>query len=634
MLQSFGDKVKGSKVLSYLIIGIISVPFALFGIQSYLGGYGEPVAATVNKTEISVRELDREAQNQRQRLAQNFGGKIPAAFDAPELFRNQALDSLIKKKVLEQYLDQYKYAISNQDLSSKILEDENYLKDGKFDKEFYEAQIASLGYSVPQFEMVMREYARLNQIQNGIISSSFILTSENDRLTNLKNQKRALTYYELKSADFTEQVTVSDSEIETYYDKNKTRYKYPEKVKIDYIELKISEVANQINVTEDDIKAQYETNKELYKSKETRNASHILLKVRSSDDDSTRDAIKEKMLTLRARIESGEDFADVAKAESQDIGSKSKGGELGKVAIGDMVQPFEEALFSMNIGDLSEPVLSNFGYHLIYLTDINTPAIQPYSEVRNDLEKDLKLKEADSIFYDLSEKIANQSYENTDNLEAASEVSNIAIKTSDWIEKNTFTGLVANRKVKDAIYSQQVFNDRQNSDLIELADDHVMVLRINEFVEAKQKTLSEVYEVVKKELITSKAEALLTAEANNIIDNLKSETSLTSTKATKQDKGLVDRNDTNIDNRILNALFKLSIKNGENSVTPIITVNDGVVVAVSNKVEQAPITPAVEPKDVLNSQAQNKGSIEYSKWINALKDKSDVFINRDVEAEQ
>ena len=161
-----------------------------------------------------------------------------------------------------------------------------------------------------------------------------------------------------------------------------------------------------------------------------------------------------------------------------------------------------------------------------------------------------------------------------------------------------------------------------------------MVLRINEFVEAKQKTLSEVYEVVKKELITSKAQALLTAEANNIIDNLKSETSLTSTKATKQDKGLVGRNDTNIDNRILNALFKLSIKNGENSVTPIITVNDGVVVAVSNKVEQAPITPAVEPKDVLNSQAQNKGSIEYSKWINALKDKSDVFINRDVEAEQ
>jgi peptidyl-prolyl cis-trans isomerase D len=320
MLQSFGDKVKGSKVLSYLIIGIISVPFALFGIQSYLGGYGEPVAATVNETEISVRELDREAQNQRQRLAQNFGGKIPEAFDTPELFRNQALDSLIKKKVLEQYLDQYKYAISNQDLSSKILEDENYLKDGKFDKEFYEAQIASLGYSVPQFEMVMREYARLNQIQNGIISSSFILTSENDRLTNLKNQKRALTYYELKSADFTEQVTVSDSEIETYYDKNKTRYKYPEKVKIDYIELKISEVANQINVTEDDIKAQYETNKELYKSKETRNASHILLKVRSSDDDSARDAIKEKILTLKARIESGEDFADVAKAESQDIG--------------------------------------------------------------------------------------------------------------------------------------------------------------------------------------------------------------------------------------------------------------------------------------------------------------------------
>ncbi len=625
MLQSFGDKVKGSRVLGYLIVGIISVPFTLFGIQSYLGGGSEAFVAKVNDTEITVRALDQETQTQRQQLAENFGGKLPEVFDSNQLFKSQALQVLIKKAVLTQYLNDYKFIISDQDLSSQILADETFLKDGVFDQDFYKAQVNSLGYSIPQFESLVREFARNTQIQKAFLESSFILPDETARIERLSSQKRNAIVYSLNSNDYTADAPL-DIDIENYFEQHKSEFKHSKKIRVAYLELNIEDVAKTVTINDEDVLALYENNKELHKSNEKRLASHILIKIKETDNDDVKQAAKDKLIALKIEIEQGASFAEIAKQESQDIGSKNQGGSLGEVEKGIMVQAFEDALFAMKEGQISEPVLTSFGYHLIYLDKINSAKTKPFSELKTKLEKELKLKQADLLFYDISEKIANQSFENSDNLEAASEASGIKIKITDWILDGTNTGIMANPKVKNAIYSQQVINDRLNSNLLELSETHIMVVRIDELQEARQKTLEEVKPEIVSALNIQNIKNLMTFDANIIAETLNNGLSVVNNKVVIEDKGYISRNNTVLDRRIVSALFKLKIENGNQTVSPVIETNKGLAVVVTDSIKKDNNVVATNPV-TLNNQSRRLGLIEYDQWLNALKEKSEVEIN-------
>ncbi len=630
MLQTFGDTVKGSKILGYLIIGIISIPFALFGIQSYLGGGDDAYAAKVNDHEISIRELDQEAQLMRQRLAKNFGGKIPDAFNQPTLFKTQALDNLVKKAVLRDYLQQYHFAVSDKDLANKILSDKTFLKDGKFDQAFYEAQVQSLGYSIPQFEEVVRDFILLSQVQEGITNSAFVLKSEQQRIESLKKQKRKLVYYLLEQKQYRNEVNVSEQEIKDYYAKHQNQYKNPEKLKLAYIELNMDDIAKTMDVTDEEINELYEQNKELYKSKEKRKASHILVKVKPSASQEEKDAAKGKLLELKKQIEKGASFAELAKKESQDIGSKASGGELGWVERGIMVKPFEDALFSMEKGAISDPVLSSFGYHLIYLQDIKQPEIKPLPEVKQKLKAEIQMKKADSAFYDLSEVLATQSYENSDNLDAAAEATGLKIKTTEWLDRLSNSGIFANEKVKNAAFSQEVLKDRINSELLDLGDNHVMVIRLSEYQDATVRPLADVHDAIKTEIKSEKLNQLLLKKADKLVSELKASGEIQSIHdAKKIDKGMIGRDQADIDPAIREALFKMHIEPPKKSVSKPVSLKNGVAVISSDAIETPEIDATLISNADLQQAAQQEAMLEYSHWLNALKAKSEIEINKD-----
>ena len=364
MLQAIRDKVTGW--IAYGIIFLISIPFALWGVNSYLGGGEAPPAATVNGEEITVRDLDQAYANYRQRLAQLFGGAIPESFGTETMLREQVRSQLIEESALRQYIQKQRYRIGDTELNRTIRNMDVFQRDGQFDTAIYEAQLRSLGYSPLGFEQELRINGAMQQFETGIRATSFVLPTTRKQFSSLRSQTRKIRTitYSAEAAD----IQIDASEIEQHYQSNSERYRTPEQVKIDYIEVGLNDIKKSIQVSRDDVFARYQDHLEAYSSPETREASHILIKV-SDDQDS--DQALARITEIRNRIVGGESFADLAREFSDDPGSASDGGNLGEIERGVMVAAFETELFALQVDQLSAPVKTGFGWHIIKLHSIS-----------------------------------------------------------------------------------------------------------------------------------------------------------------------------------------------------------------------------------------------------------------------
>ena len=329
MLQAIRDKVTGW--IAYGIIFLISIPFALWGVNSYLGGGEVAPAATVNGEEISLQTFDRAYSNYRQRLAQLFGGSIPASFASEPALRAQVLDQLVEEAALRQYIETQNYRIGDADLGRRIRNMDEFKRDGQFDAEIYEAQLRSVGLSPLAFEHQLRLSGSMEQFQNGIRATAFVIPQVKKDFANLNNQTR-----KIRSLNYrvdAQSLAINASEIEQYFLANPARYSTSEKLRIDYIELSLDGIKENIDVSEEDIEARYQENLASYTSPEFREASHIL--IASSDEAEDAEALA-KINAIRDRILAGESFADLAGELSEDPVSAADGGSLGEVGRGDM----------------------------------------------------------------------------------------------------------------------------------------------------------------------------------------------------------------------------------------------------------------------------------------------------------
>ena len=383
MLQAIRDKVTGW--IAYGIIFLISVPFALWGVNSYLGGGETPPAATVNGEEITQPDLDRAYANYRQRLAQLFGGSIPETFGSESMLREQVLGQLVEEAALRQYTQKQQYRIGDEELNRVIRGMDVFQRDGQFDTDIYQAQLRSLGYSPLGFEEELRRSGAMEQLQSGILATAFATPVLEKQFTDLKNQSRkirSLTYR-------VDQATIQpDADaIEQHYLSHTDRYRTAEEVRIDFIELSLDGIKQGIEVSEDDVYARYQENKATYTSEEIRGTSHILIMV-SGDEDAA--PALARITEIRERIVNGESFVDLARELSEDPGSASEGGSLGEVERGIMVPTFEAALYSMEVDQLSEPVKTPFGWHLIKLHSISGGETQSFETVKSTLQDEIR----------------------------------------------------------------------------------------------------------------------------------------------------------------------------------------------------------------------------------------------------
>jgi len=504
MLLSMRDGVKNSKWLKYIIIGVISVPFVLFGIGSYLGGGGDYHAARVNGNDVSLRVYEQIYAQQRDRLRQAFGGQIPEGLGG-EFLRQQALDTAITQEVLLQHADSNGYALSDEQLAREISSAAAFDAGNGFDRDMYQRQLQSMGLSIPQFEQQMRRDVAMGQLRRGVSLSAFSLPGERQRLAELRAQQRRVGLITFPLAPLMADIQPGDDELREYFDAAQLRYQHPEKVRVDYIELRVDDLAAEIDIVDEDLRALYEQTRGNYLVPEERSASHILLSLDGGDDES----VVAEAKALRARIESGESFADLAREYSTDPGSAEQGGSLGSFARGVMVPEFEEAAFSLDIGEISQPVRSDFGVHLIRVDQITAERGKTFDEVRGELETDFRRREAGNLFFDRVEQLGNAAYENSGSLQPAADASGLSIGSSDWIDANSGDGIGRFAEVRRAAFAAEVFGKGLNSEVLELADDHVVVLRVKEQQAARPKTFDEVRDEVAEALRRERAEVLL-----------------------------------------------------------------------------------------------------------------------------
>ncbi|MDH3536121.1 MAG: SurA N-terminal domain-containing protein [Gammaproteobacteria bacterium] len=554
MLQAIREKVTGW--IAYGIIFLISIPFALWGINSYFGGGEAQPAATVNGQEITSEALDRAYANYRQRLSQLFGGAIPESFGSETMLREQVLGQLIEETALRQYIDDQRYRIGDAELSRIIRGMDVFQRDGRFDSDIYEAQLRSLGYSPLGFEQELRANGAMQQFQAGIQQTSFTPPYSQKRFTSLANQTRKLRTlrHSLDAAD----IEVDDNQIEEFYQAQADRYRTPEQVKIDYIEVSLEGIKQGIKVSRDDAYARYQDHLDNYTSPETRETSHILIK---ADSDEQSDQALARITGIRKRIVNGEDFAELARALSEDPGSASEGGNLGEIERGVMVPTFESELFALQEGQLSEPVKTAFGWHLIKLHSIKGGATRSFESLQAELENEIKTEKAEVQIYNLVENLANLAYEQPDSLLPAAEQLGLGLQTSDWFDRFSGDGIAAEQKIRQAAFSAEVLQQQLNSEAIELGSERVVFIRLNQRKPSQQQPLEQVREQVRSELIAKNLreqnlaagnEALAGLQAGKSLDELAQEWSTGIT-----DHGFITRQQSEIDAIIRSRAFNM-----------------------------------------------------------------------------
>jgi len=618
MLQAIRDKVTGW--IAYGIIFLISIPFALWGVNSYLGGGEAAPAAIVNGEEITSRDLDQAYSNYRQRLRQLFGGSIPVSLGDEVAIRSRVLEQLIEDSALRQYSEKQGYRIGDAELSRLIRNMDEFKRDGQFDAEAYQAQLRSIGYSPLGYEQQIRRSGSVEQFQKGIRATAFITPAGKKQYASLGNQTRKIRSlrYRLNPGS----IEIDANEIEQHYQSNADRYSSPEKMKIDFIELSMESIKQNIVVDEGNLLARYQENLGSYTSAEFREASHILIKV---GDDSESEAARARIDEIRERILNGESFAELAGQLSEDPGSAADGGKLGEIERGVMVPTFESTLFSMQLDELSEPVKTAFGWHLIKLNSISGGEVQSFESQSATLEDEIKTELAEVQIYDLVENLANIVYEQSESLLPAAEQLDLTVQTSDWFDRLSGSGIVAEPKVRELAFSVDIKEQGRNSDAIELGDQRVVFIRLNQFQARQPQPLEQVQEAVRAELLRNAVgerslkagtEALSSLQAGKTLDDLAKEW-----PAQIEDHGFVERNQSQIDPGIVQTGFAMA-KPEQGLVYDGLLLNGGeyVILELSAVVS----SEAEIESETLGNLIQAQGGAEYLSALKYLGSRAEV----------
>jgi peptidyl-prolyl cis-trans isomerase D len=556
-----------------------------------LSGGGDTSVAKVDGVEISQGQLQNAFLQQRQRLQDMFGGELPAMF-SEEMIKSQVLQQLIRQQVLVQSAADSGMRISDQRLAETITGIEAFQEDGEFSSTRYRQLLSAQGMSPGLFEQRLRRDMLAAQLTGTISQSAIITDTSVDNYLRLQQQQRSVGYLTVPMSKFAGEVSVSDEEISAYYEQHSQDYMQPERVKVDYLELKLDQIAGAIDVDEAAVRERYDAQQMNYSTPEQRKASHILIKVAKDAQQEEIDSARGKAEELLARIKQGEDFGELAKAESADPGSARQGGDLGYFGKGVMDPAFEAATFTLEKGQVSEPVRSSFGFHLIKLVDIQAGETKPFDTVKAEIEKEIQTERAEQQYYDLAEQLANLTYEHPESLQLAAEQLELPIKTSAYFSRNGGQGITANPKLTAAAFSEEILERGNNSETIELERNHMVVLRLNEHQAAMLRPLEQVRSGIVSALKSDKAKQNAKELADAVIERIRAgEQPAELAKALGiewSEKKTILRETSDIDRSISSAVFamahpvedkpvsrQLALPSGDQAVLILYSVVDG-----------------------------------------------------------
>jgi peptidyl-prolyl cis-trans isomerase D len=525
MLSTIREKTQGW--IAGIILGLIAIPFALWGINYYFEGNGRVDVAVVNGTEISVDTYRRALDDQRRALQQVLGrGADMRLFDTPA-FHQRVLDGLIGEILLANDIQAQGYRMSDAELSRQIRTAAQFQRDGQFDPRLYEALLRNAGMDVRGFELRLRRDVLTRQAESGYAASVILTPSDIEAVLRLQAEQREAAVAVLKPARLRDRVKVTSAAAEQEYAAHPERYKSPERVRIEYIRLSAADLASSVHVTDEEVRQAMRDASQTSAVKDERRASHILIKLPAGADAAAEKAAMGKIQGLRAKLKAGADFATLAKQYSEDPGSASQGGDLGFVARGTLAKEFEQALFALKKpGDLSAPVRTSYGLHLIKLTGVKSASSAP-TVARSKVEADLKAHKAEERFFGLSEKFNNLVYEQPDSLKPAAEALGLKIETSGWLTRTgSGDGIGAQPKVLEAAFDPDVLEQGRNSNAIEVGTNSLLALRVVAHEPARVRPLNEVRAQIEKALLDAELRSEAQRLAQEAVDKLNTSGSL------------------------------------------------------------------------------------------------------------
>jgi len=621
MLQAINDRIKGW--LGIAVVIIIGLPFALWGIQSYFDDAGPRYAAKVNSAEITANEFERSVSIQRQSMLRQYNGKLPIEEKA---LRERTLTQMINQRLLEEVSFEQGYRISDGILSERIKQ--LFTIEGVFDRERFEASVASLGMNIPMYERSLRNELRLQQMQAAISNSTFVTKNAVNNLAALAEQTRDISVLTFNVEHFSTATKPTEEEIKQYYQKNQQRFMVPEKIKIDYVEITSDALAENVEIDEQQIQQMYDHYVKSITGREERKARHILIQTGTD-----KAAAKIKIELLKKELEQGADFAELAKKHSQDPGSAVEGGNLDWVAMGEMVKPFEQKLFSMEKGSVSDVVETQFGFHIIKLDDVRSEPVAPLGVKRYEFEDEIKTDSVASMFYDLSERLASTAYENPDSLGMVVDGLGLKILSSDYFTKRKGEGIAENKKVREVAFSPLVLEQGSNSDIIEISPTHVVVIRMNEHVPATAIPLAEVSSRIENILKAQGGHKQTLAAALAVKEKIAAGESIDSLTSDGIDveniASLGRRENTRVsDASILQAAFALTpAQESKKSVSDVNLASGDVALVVLNKVN-SPENILQSQLDLVKSEATRENAIrDFSSALLVIKDAATIDRN-------
>lgn len=623
-MEAFRGMVKGW--LGKSILGLIVFGLAALGLESYFGNGGKVIAVKVNGTEILQHEVDQLVDRQRQQVLAQMGEKAnPASLDMVRL-RKDVLNGAISRELLTQQAKKAGYLISDATVYKLIREVPAFQEGGKFSQARYEQMLRQIGESPASYPARAKQELAYSLLIAGIGQSGFVTSAELDHLSSLDAQKRDIHLAMIPGGRYLADITVSDEEVKKSYQANPSRFTTQETVALDYISIKRDDFIAQAVPTEDDLKARYEEKVKSSAANEQRQAQHILITVDAKTKEA--DALK-KVQDIAKRAQAGEDFGKLAKEFSQDPGSVAQGGNLGLTARGQFVPEFDKALFSLKEGEISEPVKTQYGYHLIKLNRIQVPEVPSYASLKPELEHEVRLAKADELYADQVEKLDAAVYEASDLKEPAEKFRH-SIASTEAFTRTGGAGLAENPKVLDAAFSDDLLKDGKNSQGIALADGSTVWLRVKSHEPARLKPLEEITTSVRNNLMIEKAGAKAKAVAEAIARSLAEGKPLaevaTSEKITWQDMPDTTRRTPVPLPEILRVAYRLPRPAAGRLSADIFAAGSSYVVVAVSKVTEGTSLPGADAAQMRNVLSENRSQQEFQDYVRSLRENGKVVV--------
>ncbi|HET8701394.1 MAG TPA: SurA N-terminal domain-containing protein, partial [Nitrococcus sp.] len=517
-------------IAAYIIIGLLIIPFALFGVYNYFTGGSNPPVATVDGIKITRTELDNAVQRQQAQMRQMLGDQYnPAMFNAEHL-RQRVLDQLINQAVLLHFVHDHGFRVTDEALSSFIRSQPYFLVNGRFSNEHYRAVLRQNGYSVDQYEAQLRQEQLVQQLESGVAATSIVTEHDLAQFVALERQSRELAWLKIDSASFRNQSQVSDKAIQQYYDAHKQAFQRPAQVQISYIDLSKDALASQLKLDEKAVRQFYEEFKgSRFTTPAARDIRGILIKVPENASKQQVEAARKQIEALRQKIVQGADFAEIARHYSQDVGSARLGGDLGFIRRGETAEAVGKVAFRLPVGQISEPIRSRFGWHLIEVVAVRPEAVKPFTEVEPQIRKELLEQRMTKRFYELSNQVANYAYEHPDSLKPVAEKYGLKIQQSGWFSQSgAKDGIASHPEIVKAAFSNDVLKQGLNSESIALDDARQIILRVDQQKPAAVLALAQVQDRIRDRLIASSASEKAQALGAKLLQEARSGHSLNS----------------------------------------------------------------------------------------------------------